>query len=232
MADAGQALLELTDVREQLERANRTIEEQAHHLQMVMDSATIAIFSLSTEGKFMSANQMTAEMTGRPVADLIGTPFAKLVDGDDSAEALVAKVIEDGFFVSNREATVRRADSSLRTVILSMRALTRAAKSLRAARFRSTMTRRWSNASFAMYRRAARGWSFSRTSTARASSSCASRTATRTTARYASSPTTSWASNFSERLFQLEPGGSAPGGNTYGDTGDKGATLAFAMASA
>ena len=94
---------------------------------MVMDSAMIAIFSLNTEGKVMSANQMTAEMTGRPVADLIGTPFASLVEGDDpaEAEALVAKVVEDGFFVSNREAKVRRADGSLRTVILSMRALTR-----------------------------------------------------------------------------------------------------------
>ncbi len=32
-------------------------------------------------------------------------------------------MIEDGFFVSNHEAKVRRADSSLRTVILSMRTL-------------------------------------------------------------------------------------------------------------
>ena len=124
MADAGQALLELKDTVEQLER---TIEEQAHHLQMVMDSATIAIFSLNTEGKVMSANQMTAEMTGRPVADLIGTSFANLVEGDDpaEAEALVAKVVEEGFIVSNRETKVRRAYGSLRIVILSLRALTR-----------------------------------------------------------------------------------------------------------
>ncbi len=130
MADAGQALLELKDTVEQLERANRTIEEQAHHLQMVMDSATISIFSLNTEGKVISANQMTAEVTGRSVADLIGTPFVSLFDGDDSAEAeeLVAKVVEDGFFVSNRVAKVRRADGSLRTVILSMRALIRDGK--------------------------------------------------------------------------------------------------------
>ncbi len=121
------AHLELKDTVEQLERANRTIEEQAHHLQMVMDGATTAIFSLNTQGKVMSANQMTAVMTGRPIADLIGTPFANLVDGDDptEAEALVAMVIEDGYLVSNHETKVRRADGSLRTVILSMRALTR-----------------------------------------------------------------------------------------------------------
>ena len=115
----------LKDTVEQLERTNWTIEGQAELLQMVMDSAPIAIFSLNTEGRVMSANQMTAEITGRPVADLIGTPLASLVDGDDpaEAEALVAKVIEDGFFVSNHEAKVRCADSSLRTVILSMRTL-------------------------------------------------------------------------------------------------------------
>ena len=106
MADAEQTVLELKGTVEQLERANRTIEEQAHHLQMVMDSAPIAIFSLNTEGEVMSANQMTAEVMGRPVADLIGTPFVDLVDGDGSAEvvSLIAKVVEDGFFVSNREA--------------------------------------------------------------------------------------------------------------------------------
>ena len=112
MADAGPAHLEWKDAVEQLERANRTIEEQAEHLQMVMDSATISILSLNIEGKITSANQMTAEMTGQPVADLIGASFAGLIDSDDpaEAEALVAKVIEDGYFVSNHEATVRRPD--------------------------------------------------------------------------------------------------------------------------
>ena len=119
--------LGLKDAAQGLKAANRTIEEQAEHLQMVMDSATIAIFSLNTEGKITSANQMTAEMTGRPIADLIGMSFAGLIDGDDPAEAgaLVAQVIEDGFFVSNHEAMVRRADGSQRTVILSMRAFSR-----------------------------------------------------------------------------------------------------------
>ena len=119
------AHLVLKDTAEQLERANRTIEEQAEHLQIVMDSATIAIFSLNTEGKITSANQMTAEMTGLPVADLIGMSFASLVDGDDpaAAEALVAKVIEDGFLISNHEAIIHRADGKPRTAILSMRAL-------------------------------------------------------------------------------------------------------------
>lgn len=119
--------LGLKDAAQGLEAANRTIEEQAEHLQMVMDSATISIFSLNIEGKITSANQMTAEMTGRPVADLIGASFAGLIDSDDpaEAEALVAKVIEDGYFVSNHEATVRRPDASVRIIILSLRALTR-----------------------------------------------------------------------------------------------------------
>ncbi len=119
--------LGLKDAAQGLKAANRTIEEQAEHLQMVMDSATISIFSLNIEGKITSANQMTAEMTGQPVADLIGKSFAGLFDGDDpaEAEALVAKVIEDGFFVSNHEAKVRRADGSQRIVILSMRAFSR-----------------------------------------------------------------------------------------------------------
>ena len=97
------------------------------HLQMVMGSATISIFSLNIEGKITSANQMTADMTCRPVADLIGASFAGLIDSDDpaEAEALVAKVIEDGYFVSNHEATVRRPDASVRIIILSLRPLTR-----------------------------------------------------------------------------------------------------------
>ncbi len=119
--------LGLKDAAQGLKAANQTIEEQAEHLQMVMDSATISIFALNIEGKITSANQMTAEMTGQPVADLIGTSFADLIDDDDpaGAEALVAKVIKDSFLVSNHEATVHRPDGSVRIVILSLRALTR-----------------------------------------------------------------------------------------------------------
>jgi len=117
--------LGLRDATRELKAANQTIEEQAEHLQMVMDSATISIFSLDIEGKITSANQMTAEMTGQPVADLIGTPFADLIDDDDpaGAEALVTKVINDGFFVSNHEVKVRHADGRQRIAILSMRTL-------------------------------------------------------------------------------------------------------------
>ena len=117
--------LRLIDATRRLDRANRTIEEQNDHIQMVMDSATNAIFALDEAGRFMSANQMTAEVTGRAVADLIGSSFSALVDEANRSEVeeLVSKVTHEDFLVSNHDAVFRRGDGDLRTVVLSLRAL-------------------------------------------------------------------------------------------------------------
>lgn len=117
--------LRLRDTTRQLKRAGRALREQANHLHVVMDSATVAIFALDTEGRFTSANQMTAEITGTPVADLIGSPISTFFPSEQrqDMEELLARVVKDGYFVTNHEAELRRADGAARTVILSLRAL-------------------------------------------------------------------------------------------------------------
>ncbi len=117
--------LRLRDTVRQLERAGRALREQTNHLHVVMDSATVAIFALDAEGLFTSANQMTAEITGTPVADLIGAPLSAFcpVERRQDLEELLARVVRDGYFVTNHESELRRADGNTRTVILSLRAL-------------------------------------------------------------------------------------------------------------
>ncbi|MDP6951778.1 MAG: PAS domain S-box protein [Alphaproteobacteria bacterium] len=118
--------LSLIDAREKLERSTQALEQQTNHLRVVMDSATISIFALDRNTTFTSANQMTAEITGTPVADLIGAAFAEVIHPDqrDDVETLLKRVAEEGFFVTNHETEFHRADGSRRTVILSLRALT------------------------------------------------------------------------------------------------------------
>ncbi len=118
--------IRLRDNTRALDRTSRALREQSNHLRVVMDSATVAIFALDKEGRFTSANQMTAEITGTAVADLIGVPFTAYVPDEQrqEAEQMLSSVIHDGFFVTDHEAELRRADDSRRTAILSMRALT------------------------------------------------------------------------------------------------------------
>lgn len=118
--------LSLLDARQKLTRSNLALQQQTNHLRVVMDSATISIFALDREASFTSANQMTAEITGTPVADLIGGAFADVVHPDqrDDVEALLKRVAEEGFYVTNHETEFHRADGSRRIVILSLRALT------------------------------------------------------------------------------------------------------------
>ncbi len=118
--------LSLLDARQKLERSNHALQQQTNHLRVVMDSATISIFALDRNTTFTSANQMTAEITGTPVADLIGAAFAEVVHPDqrDDVETLLKSVGDEGFFVTNHETEFLRADGSRRIVILSLRALT------------------------------------------------------------------------------------------------------------
>ncbi len=118
--------LSLIDARQKFERSNHALQQQTNHLRVVMDSATISIFALDQDTNFTSANQMTAEITGTPVADLIGSAFAEVVHPDqrDAVETLLKSVAEEGFFVTNHETEFHRVDGSRRTVILSLRALT------------------------------------------------------------------------------------------------------------
>lgn len=119
--------LALADMTKQLKLANRTIREKSDHLQMVMDGATSAIFSLDNAGSVTSANEKTAEITGVAVEDLIGSLFDIVVAeaARPDFEDMLTKVTREGFLVTNHETAFRRPDGEERTVDLSLRALHR-----------------------------------------------------------------------------------------------------------
>jgi PAS domain S-box-containing protein len=119
--------LALERASRQLKEANRTISESADRLQLIMDSATIAIFATDGEGVLTRVNETGSEITGYEVADLVGMPFASLFADDCRGEiaALLAQVAGEGYFVTNREARLRRKDDEERVLSVSLRALGR-----------------------------------------------------------------------------------------------------------
>ena len=119
--------LALADMTKQLKLANRTIREKSDHLQMVMDGAASAIFSLDNAGGVTSANEKTAEITGVPVADLIGSLFDIVIAeaARPDFEDMLTKVTREGYLVTNHETVFRRPDGVERTAGLSLRALHR-----------------------------------------------------------------------------------------------------------
>ena len=62
---------------------NRTIErliDTESELRLLLDDLPEAVLSLDGDGVLRGANAKAAELTGRPTTDLVGRPFAALVE--------------------------------------------------------------------------------------------------------------------------------------------------------
>lgn len=118
--------LALLHANRQLRFANHTIQELADRIQLIMDSATIAIFATDRDGTLVRVNETAADITGREVADLIGTPFVELFAEDSRKDMamLIEQVATAGYFVTNHKARILRApDDEERILNVSLRAL-------------------------------------------------------------------------------------------------------------
>jgi PAS domain S-box-containing protein len=122
--------LALKETAQQLKQANETVQEKSEHLQMIMDSATIAIFALDTSGIITSANETAAEICNTDVEHLIGTSLSGLISEDarSDTETVLRKVTREGYFITNFETTLQCPDGSPRTISLGLRAIHRDGK--------------------------------------------------------------------------------------------------------
>lgn len=101
------------DVSERLAH-EEAIREAAAFRDLVMESATNAIYALDLEGRFTFVNHRTTEITGFPEEEMIGQPFSELFEPEPLALVTeqFAKAAVHGERVKEFEVELRQKDGS------------------------------------------------------------------------------------------------------------------------
>lgn len=73
--------LEATTLAEALNQASQDVAEQVARVQVIVNTAAVAIISLDTEGRVISANPATTSIFGLEEADLQGHPLEQCIPG-------------------------------------------------------------------------------------------------------------------------------------------------------
>ena len=92
-------------------------------MQLVMDSATTAIFETGPDGIIGRTNVTACLLSGYDSTELIGKRFGSIFvdESDRDVSALLARVATDGFFVTNHPARLRTDLGENRVLSLSLR---------------------------------------------------------------------------------------------------------------
>ncbi len=95
--------------------------------EKVMENATNAIYTLDMEGRFTTANLRTCEITGHPLAELIGMTWAGMVREVDLPDLYAGFVstIEGREPINNREIVLRQKNGTEVTITFSIAPLRR-----------------------------------------------------------------------------------------------------------
>ena len=95
-------------------RLEADLREKVAHLQLVYDTATVAIFDVDMQGRITHANRRMAEMFGLPLERLIGSEYAGHLHPDEREAGTQAMFgLRDGKMAElDRERRYRRGDGS------------------------------------------------------------------------------------------------------------------------
>jgi PAS domain S-box-containing protein len=100
-------------------RVERELRESEEQFRAIANATPIPIMiSRSRDGLIMYGNQQLSEVSGRPVAELIGMKTPDFYEDPAEREAVVAEIRRVGF-IRNREVQVRLSDGSSAWVLLS-----------------------------------------------------------------------------------------------------------------
>ncbi len=122
---------ELADAFNQMTASRRRTETALlsanEFRERVMESATNAIYTIDLDGRFVTANRRTCEITGYALDELIGRPWTDMVRESDLPElhAGFVSTIQGREPLTNREVPLRRKDGSEVSITFSIAPLSR-----------------------------------------------------------------------------------------------------------
>src|SRR5690349_10342296 len=121
-ADLVKASEDLAGIAGQSKSEQGNLEYSRRLLEMMLDAVASAVAGVDRGGKLLTVNRRCAEITGYPVAELIGEPLTNLLSSEHRLrvqDALV-EVLAGGSDFSGYEAEVVRKDGHARAISLSL----------------------------------------------------------------------------------------------------------------
>lgn len=131
MVRSADELGELAQVFNEMMTARHEAETLLHSAnefsEKVMENSTNAIYTMNPEGHFTSANKRTCEMTGYPLAELLGKPWDSMMRAADLPElhAGFVSTLEGKSPLINREVAMQKKDGSWFIITFSIAPLSR-----------------------------------------------------------------------------------------------------------
>ncbi len=94
--------------------------------EKIMENVTNAIYTMDRDGRFMTANRRTSDITGYPVEELIGLQWASLIADEAQLATLYPRyqqTINGGSPITNHEVPLTRKDGTVVIISFSIAAL-------------------------------------------------------------------------------------------------------------
>ncbi len=119
---------ELNSMIARRREAEVSLKAATEFREKIMENATNAIYTMDRNGCFTTANRRTCDITGYPIEELIGLPWASMVSDSTHLQHLFVRftdTIEGREPLSNYEVPLRRKDGSVVLITFSIAPLSR-----------------------------------------------------------------------------------------------------------
>lgn len=119
---------ELNSMIARRREAEVSLKAATEFREKIMENATNAIYTMDRNGCFATANRRTCDITGYPIEELIGLPWASMVSDSTHLQHLFVRftdTIEGREPLSNYEVPLRRKDGSVVLITFSIAPLSR-----------------------------------------------------------------------------------------------------------
>lgn len=117
---------ELNNMISSRHQAEVALKAATQFREKIMEHVTNAIFTMDREGRFMTANRRTSDITGYPVEELLGMPWAELISDEAHLKDVYRRyqqTLDGGDPITNHEVPLTRRNGAVVTVQFSIAAL-------------------------------------------------------------------------------------------------------------
>ncbi len=117
---------ELNNMISSRHQAEVALKAATQFREKIMENVTNAIFTMDREGRFMTANRRTSDITGYPVEELLGMPWAELISDQAHLKDIhqrYEQTVDGGDPITNHEVPLTRRNGSVVIVQFSIAAL-------------------------------------------------------------------------------------------------------------
>ncbi len=126
--ELGDLATDLNDMIARRREAEVALKAANEFREKIMENATNAIYTMDRDGRFMTANRRTCEITGYPLEQLLGMRWAAMIGDKVHLDVLTAKyrdTFEGGDGITDYEVPITRRDGRIVVLRFSTAALRR-----------------------------------------------------------------------------------------------------------